>query len=687
MEDSASEFNVDSTHPRAMSTTKDYKRRPGACQYCRAKKFKCDGRLPRCQRCESTQQECIYRPCKKRGRRSKLAPPLTIDDSATFDTLDEWWWPLVPPSASPTQSTLLSTVSAGSMSQDVDRLFTSDGNDPLDNGIILSSECHDLDPSVAQPNQFDVSDDADARDWHCLLATLPHQVQVLESDISVARGMESTGHSRYVSVPSEVPSGEHGGSDGGITNRQATANAGPFNFAYLDIMQSVIHSWRQEGHIDHRLSAAIGQTLAACPSLVSRTGTGPQNAPLLDRNRAKLALEADADIYQKLTDFCHDPFRGARCISRASLMKIAEEVFTNHDCIAEKVTVVHAVVATSMALTHTSDDSEERNRTALAHYRQAFAHAGLLQCYKASALAFKIVAACHWSPWDVDQLLDMACSRAQALRAHLHGGADDGLHKDEDVEELRHAFWLLYSIEKPARMQAGFVSASVHFQHPLTMSRLTLGKALNDNFFTPELPCSQDHPTHDRGHEFLMHIRLAQACSQVLDQLYSRTVQEATVEQVEAAIATTADWITDAGQIRSDVKDVLDCNTRWTLYTIFLYIHRRSLILPAASPARQRVEKAVSTLTFEILESLVYADPLAVHREPTFLRAALTAFCVSAWSLESIVIHTAQFRQLGFALGFFARLARDDDFALDQTATIFRLVQERAMSQVCSSKQ
>ena len=214
----------------------------------------------------------------------------------------------------------------------------------------------------------------------------------------------------------------------------------------------------------------------------------------------------------------------------------------------------------------------------------------------------------------------MACSRAQALRSHLHGGADDALHKDEDVEELRHAFWLLYSIEKPARMQAGFVSASLHLQHLLTMSRLTLGKALNDNFFTPELPCSQDHPTHDRGHEFLMHIRLAQACSQMLDKLYSRTalraVQGATVEQVEAAIATTADWITDAGQIRSDVKDVLDCNARWTLYMIFLYIHRRSLVLPAASPTRQRVEKAVDTLTFEILESLVYADPLTAHREP-----------------------------------------------------------------------
>ncbi|KXT16709.1 hypothetical protein AC579_5262, partial [Pseudocercospora musae] len=198
--------------------------------------------------------------------------------------------------------------------------------------------------------------------------------------------------------------------------------------------------------------------------------------------------------------------------------------------------------------------------------------------------------------------------------------------------------------------------------------------ALNDDFIGSEVPKNLICPSDDTDHEFLMHVRLAQLCSRMLGRLYSKaacnTAHDALAEEVRLMIAATIEWIEDARAMQPKEKSVPSCPTTWTWYLLLLYIFNRSLALPSDSIARQKVELAVSTHTSEILESLLYQDPQTVRRRPTFLRTATTAFCVSACLFGVYADTTSQFRQLGFALGFFARLNQNEKVSWDELSAV-----------------
>ncbi|KAF2206597.1 hypothetical protein CERZMDRAFT_103261 [Cercospora zeae-maydis SCOH1-5] len=414
----------------------------------------------------------------------------------------------------------------------------------------------------------------------------------------------------------------------------------PSAFSYQDTLRNVIHSRKLEGLLDDELETTIEKAWSSWSTPEGRRSAGVQRAVLLDYTGAKSALHA----------LCNSPFRGARCINHATLAKMAEEVLEDHNCHAKRIITVHAAIATGIILEQAENSCEERRTIALAHYRHAFAH---------------LTAAMHLSRADVDQLLDNACARAQALAIHFrpsHSSAHNEVHDDADTDELRNIFWLLYSIEKPARMEAGYISA------------------LNDNLINAELPSNLSHPFEDSDYEFLTHIGLSQICSQMLEKLYSQTgscaSQVSLAEEIHVLLTNVANWTQEARQVRMHNPASLSCSTTWTLYLLLLNVYSRSLVLSPTSITLQSAEQAVSDMTSEILDSLIHKDPLTVHEDADFLRAALTAFCISASSFRKAPDSTAQLRQLGFALGFFARLDPDFEFPWRECGSVLRLLQK-----------
>ncbi|KAM3415150.1 hypothetical protein BST61_g10275 [Cercospora zeina] len=478
---------------------KDYKRRPGACEFCRIKKFRCDGGLPQCERCEIMGKECIYLPSKKRGRRSKCVQPFSIDDLTMSDASDEWAQFPTPFSGSSPPLTWLGPASSHLLPTDIESLMTLGNTDPS-SGLSTSPSAHARNDSVLLADCFDMCDDISAQDLHgvprsltsemvrdsgdTVLGYLSRDGSFLHPD-SGAWDVETCEQSHNEALPLPHP-------DFAVSSSA---------FSYQDILRNIIHSRKNEALVDDDLGTTIEKAWSSWCTPEDRRSTRAQRAVLSEYSAARSALHAFRDL----------PFRGARCINHATLAKMAEEVLVDHNSDAKRIITVHSAIATGIILGQRENGGEERRATALAHYRHAFAHVAHLQGYKSSIIAFQaivllLVAAMQLSRADVDQLLDNACARAQALAIRFQpsrSSADNGTHDDVDSDELRNTFWLLYSIEKPARMEAGFISA------------------LNDNFINAGLPSNLSGPIDDAGYKFLAHIGLAQLCSQMLDKLYN----------------------------------------------------------------------------------------------------------------------------------------------------------------------
>ncbi|EME84577.1 uncharacterized protein MYCFIDRAFT_173538 [Pseudocercospora fijiensis CIRAD86] len=585
------EHRIVSEHHRKQLTMEDFKRRPGAC-VCPSMAvednefvltaFSCKVRtdafsiLPGTRvdqvHVKLTQQKCTYLPSKKRGRRPKCLQPSII---ASTDTSDEWWKLPITPSSPPDTSTSRLATSSDLFSEVTERWISLESNP--DGGAI----------------------DIAGQDWFNFLAT-PNQLLSEPAEVKISRQTRQS---------KPYPS---------VCRVQLSTTCLLLPRCIADISALI---WARQSKAlwqagppltitDQRLCQETPWPYARCPRKLLKLSLTAAFYSLLHS-----ALQVRNIVMGNINIALSKHFsRGARCMNLTKLLKMTKEVFQDRNCHAEKIITVHSAIASGIILKQTNDDGQERRATALAHYRHALSYIAQLQCDKKSMSAFKVsfsstrllclrtdhighcalgrahrcarysrllVAAIHLSPSDVDQLLDNASSRAQSREFHLCPSTSIGTSNDTDQEELRNSFWLLYTIEKPTRMERETAI---------------------------EVPKNLIRPSDDTDREFLIHVRLAQLCSRMLGKLYSKAAcnlaHDALAEEIQLVIASATEWIEDARAIQPNDKSVLSCRTTWTWYLLLLYIFNRSLALPSDSVARQTVELMVSTYTSEILETV-----------------------------------------------------------------------------------
>ncbi|KAH8691049.1 hypothetical protein GQ44DRAFT_720117 [Phaeosphaeriaceae sp. PMI808] len=212
--------------------------------------------------------------------------------------------------------------------------------------------------------------------------------------------------------------------------------------------------------------------------------------------------------------------------------------------------------------------------------------------------------------------------------------------------------------------------------------------ALDDNFIShdsPTLPSNLKEPQNLDDDMFRMHIRLAKLCSDVLYRHYSRSLYpdrgSSCQEDIESSLSAVQAWLDEARSDRFARSPLLSMESRWCTYMLRLCIHARALSQPQATVVRLLSEEGVRADTAEILASLAASDPAEAHREPELLRAAVAAFCLAGSFVPSHSDSLTLFRHMGFALGFFARLNGDLEFAWVKCAAVLNLVQKSIAAQ------
>ncbi|EXF82107.1 hypothetical protein CFIO01_00621 [Colletotrichum fioriniae PJ7] len=286
--------------------------------------------------------------------------------------------------------------------------------------------------------------------------------------------------------------------------------------------------------------------------------------------------------------------------------------------------------------------------TASEPYLNAMVHVEKLHMCPSTALSFKalitiLVASTLWKPADTDWLLGVAVSCAQSLRLNNLASLKTVCQTKEEVESLKHAFWLLYTVEKPYRLRNGQASA------------------LNDAYIDHEPISSEIEARKPLMQTFGVHYRLAQFCSRIAGEFDS---QKALSQSTTFTSENLENWLEQLQQLRVNVftarhqpAPAMTWDPRIASPSSpFLCLCGRFSASSLGDSISDKIEQKVLESAIDILKLLVEVDPTKAGTDQSLVRIAVSSFCLVATFISRANERATIFRYLVSTLGFFARI-------------------------------
>ncbi|KAK1527833.1 hypothetical protein CPAR01_12391 [Colletotrichum paranaense] len=273
----------------------------------------------------------------------------------------------------------------------------------------------------------------------------------------------------------------------------------------------------------------------------------------------------------------------------------------------------------------------------------------------------KLVASALWKPADMDWLLGVAVSCAQSLKLNNLACLKTVCQTTGEVESLKHAFWLLYTIEKPYRLRNGQASAlnDAYIDHEPMSSGIEAGKPLIQTFG--------------------VHYRLAQCCARIASDFDS---QEALSQSMVFTSENLDNWLEQLQQLKVDVFTARqqpasamtwdpriaspnspcmtpsegDISASLLYFELVLCVCGRFSASSLGDSSTDKIEQKVLESAIDILKLLVEVDPTKAGTDQNLVRIAVSSFCLVATFISRANERATIFRYLVSTLGFFARM-------------------------------
>ncbi|UQC73457.1 uncharacterized protein CLUP02_00101 [Colletotrichum lupini] len=232
----------------------------------------------------------------------------------------------------------------------------------------------------------------------------------------------------------------------------------------------------------------------------------------------------------------------------------------------------------------------------------------------------------------------------------------------EDVALITlHAFWLLYTIEKPYRLRNGQASA------------------LNDAYIDHEPMSSGIEARKPLMQTFGVHYRLAQCCARIASDFDS---QEALSQSMVFTSENLDNWLEQLQQLKVDVFTTRhqpasamtwdpriaspnspcmtpsegDISASLLYFELVLCVCGRFSASSLGDSSTDKIEQRVLESAIDILKLLVEVDPTKAGTDQNSVRIAVSSFCLVATFISRANERATIFRYLVSTLGFFARM-------------------------------
>ncbi|KAK1463147.1 hypothetical protein CMEL01_13216 [Colletotrichum melonis] len=317
-------------------------------------------------------------------------------------------------------------------------------------------------------------------------------------------------------------------------------------------------------------------------------------------------------------------------------------------------------------------DHPVRAFTASEPYLNAMVHIEKIHMCPSTALSFKalitlltlfakLVASALWKPADTEWLLGVAVSCAQSLKLNNLACLTTVCQTTGEVESLKHAFWLLYTIEKPYRLRNGQASA------------------LNDAYIDHEPMSSGIEARKPLIQTFGVHYRLAQCCARIASDFDS---QEALSQSMVFTSENLDNWLEQLQQLKVDVFTARhqpasamtwdpriaspnspcmthsegDISASLLYFELVLCVCGRFSASSLGDSSTDKIEQKVLESAIDILKLLVEVDPTKAGTDQNLVRIAVSSFCLVAAFISRANERATIFRYLVSTLGFFARM-------------------------------
>ncbi|OHE98269.1 hypothetical protein CORC01_06466 [Colletotrichum orchidophilum] len=630
-----------------------YKRRPGACETCKVRKRKCDGGRPSCDKCLSASSFCFYVTPKKRGRSIQNGFSATTRQSASFDDSNFLSQQTTPNPSPKDQLDYFGSSSTQSSFSGVNRLVEI-GRFPApattgsleEHWGLISGGRMDL-PEVlgAQSTGIIASPASSALDycWSTQLlpngqngSSLQHFGCLIPEDWNDPNLLELDDKSTL---------------EGSV---QATSA-----YSTIDMVKLLIGRDRSSCN-----SKQFGQNLM---DLVDESATCCHSPGLTARPYDMIQPSLDT-----LVEFLHaftasEPYLGVKYIEESEILRLFEEVVIKGISDHAKSSLIYATLSIGCSISlKRADPSQEKESHMRCLYSNAMVHVEKLHSCHPSALSFKalvtiLITSIFWKPEDTEWLLGLAVSCAQSLRLNALASIKTICQTDQEVELLKHAFWLLYTIEKPFRLRNGQPSSL-------------------DNAFIDHEP---SHVEMEAGtpstQAFGIHYRLAQCCARVAEEFDSRDALSRSTSHaaehldhwlaqlqglsVDVFIARhrptpTTSWDSRMALPNSPDTTFLhgDISASLLYFELVLCVCGRFSANAMGCLNVDETEQQVLDSAIDVLNLLVEVDPTKAGTDQNLVRIAVSSFCLVAAFISRANDQVTTFRNMVSALGFFARL-------------------------------
>ncbi|KAK0380509.1 hypothetical protein CLIM01_02151 [Colletotrichum limetticola] len=643
--------------PTSVNTTdvggRVYKRRPGACETCKVRKRKCDGGRPSCDKCLSSASFCFYVTPKKRGRSSQNSLNATTRQSASFEDFSYASQQSTSPPSPTDQLRYFGPSSTQSSLSGVNRLLdlgqfptamTTESLEehwgPLSSGLLNSPEA-----LGTQSTEIIASPVSSALEY-CW------STQLLSNGHSVSGPQDFDG---LVTAGWNLSNLQTANDESTVDHPVRVTSA----YSTIDMVKLLIGRDRSSCN-----SKQFGQNLM---DLVDESTTCCYSPKLPENTyqRVQPSLETLVEFLHAFT--ASEPYLGSRYIGETEISRLFEDVVMKGMSDHVNSSIVYAALSIgcliSMRQSEVSQETESHMRCL---YSNAMVHIEKIHMCPSTALSFKtlfakLVASALWKPADTEWLLGVAVSCAQSLKLNNLACLTTVCQTTGEVESLKHAFWLLYTIEKPYRLRNGQASA------------------LNDAYIDHEPMSSGIEARKPLIQTFGVHYRLAQCCARIASDFDS---QEALSQSMVFTSENLDNWLEQLQQLKVDVFTARhqpasamtwdpriaspnspcmthsegDISASLLYFELVLCVCGRFSASSLGDSSTDKIEQKVLESAIDILKLLVEVDPTKAGTDQNLVRIAVSSFCLVAAFISRANERATIFRYLVSTLGFFARM-------------------------------
>ncbi|WAO93396.1 Zn(2)-C6 fungal-type domain-containing protein [Fusarium falciforme] len=434
----------------ASSMRSTARRRRGACQACRDKKVRCDGKKPSCSECEKNGLECIPAPrTKKLGR-----PPGTRVMNRV---------PPTPSTASSSPSITTSIAETGELSTtgllDTSEDFSGDHLDAPSGPFRRHSDTPSLNSSAeslcqTESTQLDAFYDVDfSTSWDLVTHDLDSLLLPSTNlDIPISDQVDKYAKSKA------IPSNSYQQLSSVLLQTECRGRTDLISMFLLNIDKSRTIESPKSQEVEMMLRKLISSTRALFYS-----------APLqldLQQTWNEQRLEG-TQLRAYLSDFYNGSFDGPQLfIDRDFAEHVTDQVFIQHHSGLAYSALANAILTVCVFRRSQGIEDSTREETASAFFLQAMRAHDTFHAYDSSqdtllhlqASAILLYCSQILCPSNFDRLLASAVQLSLRMRLDSKHAIQQTYSSSQEQRRAQQTFWFLYTLEKPYSMRTGISS-------------------------------------------------------------------------------------------------------------------------------------------------------------------------------------------------------------------------------------